>query len=292
QARSISNFEYLMALNRSAGRSFADLSQYPVMPWVVSDWWSLDLDLEDPATFRDLSKPVGALNPERLETLRKRFIDMPEPKFLYGTHYSTPGYVLHFLVRHAPDLMLHLQRGKFDAPDRTFTSIPSSFRSVTTNSADVKELIPEFFAGDGSFLKNLQGLDLGDKQNGQAVGDVELPLWANDAEDLIARHVGCRVEALECEHVSANLHSWVDLIFGCKQTGAEADEADNLFYPVTYQGGVDWGEVAARDDPGERRALELQVAEFGQCPRQLFSQPHPCRNATPGETAVEPTRHI
>ena len=29
--------------------------------------------------------------------------------FLYGTHYSTPGYVAHFLVRRAPDLSLHLQ---------------------------------------------------------------------------------------------------------------------------------------------------------------------------------------
>ena len=24
---------------------------------------------------------------------------MPEPKFLYGSHYSTPGYVLFYLVR-------------------------------------------------------------------------------------------------------------------------------------------------------------------------------------------------
>lgn len=24
---------------------------------------------------------------------------MPQPKFLYGSHYSTPGYVLYYLVR-------------------------------------------------------------------------------------------------------------------------------------------------------------------------------------------------
>ena len=24
---------------------------------------------------------------------------MPDPKFLYGSHYSTPGYVLYYLVR-------------------------------------------------------------------------------------------------------------------------------------------------------------------------------------------------
>jgi hypothetical protein len=33
---------------------------------------------------------------------------MPEP-FMYGTHYSTPGYVMYWLVRAAPGHMLRLQ---------------------------------------------------------------------------------------------------------------------------------------------------------------------------------------
>lgn len=35
-----------------------------------------------------------------------------DKKFLYGTHYSTPGYVLYYLVRLAPAAMLRLQNGK------------------------------------------------------------------------------------------------------------------------------------------------------------------------------------
>ncbi len=34
----ISNFDYLMHLNREAGRSFNDLTQYPVFPWWVWVW--------------------------------------------------------------------------------------------------------------------------------------------------------------------------------------------------------------------------------------------------------------
>lgn len=48
----VSNFEYLMFLNREAGRSFMDLTQYPVFPWVVRDFTSSTLDLSDANTFR------------------------------------------------------------------------------------------------------------------------------------------------------------------------------------------------------------------------------------------------
>ena len=34
----ISNFGYLLYLNSAADRSFNDLTQYPVMPWVISDY--------------------------------------------------------------------------------------------------------------------------------------------------------------------------------------------------------------------------------------------------------------
>ena len=33
-----------------------------------------------------------------------------------GCHYSTPGYVVFFLMRSQPQLMLRLQNGRFDAP--------------------------------------------------------------------------------------------------------------------------------------------------------------------------------
>lgn len=119
---SISNFDYLLELNILAGRSFNDTTQYPVFPWVVADYTSPTLSLKHRKTFRDLGRPIGALRAERLQMYRSRLHDIPvgEPRFLYGTHYSTPGYVLYFLLRSAPDLMLKLHNGKFDSPDRLF----------------------------------------------------------------------------------------------------------------------------------------------------------------------------
>lgn len=45
-----------------------------------------------------------------------------EEKFLFGSHYSSPGVVLHYLIRQEPYTSMHiaLQSGRFDCPDRLF----------------------------------------------------------------------------------------------------------------------------------------------------------------------------
>nr|XP_054748414.1 BEACH domain-containing protein lvsF-like [Lytechinus pictus] len=233
QNKVISNFDYLMYLNSQADRSINDITQYPVFPWILADYTSLELDLSDPTTFRDLSKPIGAINPKRLERFRERRKDMPEPKFLYGSHYSTPGYVLYYLVRVAPEQALCLQNGRFDQPDRLFKSVAETWNNVLSLPSDVKELIPEFYQPEMSdFLINRKGLKLGTCQDGSTVTNVVLPPWADDEADFCRK---CR-EALESEYVSHHLHQWIDLIFGYKQKGPEAEQADNgkfLYYDVS-----------------------------------------------------------
>lgn len=44
----LSNFQYLMIINTMAGRTFNDLTQYPVFPWVLADYTSDELDLTNP----------------------------------------------------------------------------------------------------------------------------------------------------------------------------------------------------------------------------------------------------
>ena len=74
----MSNYEYLMHLNTLAGRSFNDLSQYPVFPWVLSDYTSATLDLEDETVFRDLSRPMGAQTPKRLADYELKYEQLKE----------------------------------------------------------------------------------------------------------------------------------------------------------------------------------------------------------------------
>ena len=84
------------------------------------------------------------------------------------------------------------------------------------------------------------------------VDDVQLPPWASDPSDFISKMRA----ALESEHVSAHLHQWIDLIFGYKQLGKAAIDANNLFYYLTYEGAVDIDQIT---DPTERTSIELQI---------------------------------
>ncbi|CAI8599125.1 unnamed protein product [Vicia faba] len=273
--RDITNFEYLMILNTLAGRSYNDLTQYPVFPWVLADYTSEVLDYNRSSTFRDLSKPVGALDTKRFEVFEDRyrnFCDPDIPSFYYGSHYSSMGIVLYYLLRLEPFTSLHrnLQGGKFDHADRLFQSIEGTFRNCLTNTSDVKELIPEFFYMP-EFLLNSNSYHLGVRQDGEPIGDVFLPPWSKGSpEEFIRRNR----EALESEYVSSNLHHWIDLVFGYKQRGKPAVEAANIFYYLTYEGAVD---LETTEDDMQRAAIEDQIANFGQTPIQMFRKKHPRR---------------
>ncbi|CAB1427709.1 unnamed protein product [Pleuronectes platessa] len=275
--REISNFEYLMQLNTIAGRTYNDLSQYPVFPWILCDYTSPILDLENPAVFRDLSKPIGVVNARHAQNVREKYESFEDPtgttdKFHYGTHYSNAAGVMHYMIRMEPFTTLHiqLQSGRFDCADRQFHAVPAAWQARMESPADVKELIPEFFYFP-EFLQNINGFDLGHLQISQdPVADVLLPRWATSKEDFIKQHR----KALECEHVSNHLHEWIDLIFGYKQRGEEAVKALNVFYYCTYEGAVDLDAIA---NENERKALEGIISNFGQTPCQLLKEPHPTR---------------
>lgn len=267
----ISNFEYLMELNTLAGRSYNDITQYPVFPWVLADYCSKTLDLGDPTLYRDLSKPIGALNPDRLKKFQERYCSFDDPvipKFHYGSHYSSAGTVLHYLVRVEPftTLAIQLQGGKFDHADRMFSDISSTWNGVLEDMSDVKELVPEMFYLP-EVLTNVNSIDFGTTQLGGKLDAVKLPPWADSPVDFIHKH---RM-ALESEHVSAHLHEWIDLIFGYKQRGEEAVAANNVFFYITYEGTIDIDKIV---DPVQRRATQDQIAYFGQTPSQLLTVPH------------------
>ncbi|XP_028833968.1 lipopolysaccharide-responsive and beige-like anchor protein isoform X3 [Denticeps clupeoides] len=276
QRREISNFEYLVFLNTISGRTYNDLNQYPVFPWVITNYDSETLDLTLPSNYRDLSKPIGALNPKRAAFFSDRYESWEDdqvPKFHYGTHYSTSSFTLMWLLRIEPftTFFLNFQGGKFDHADRTFSSVSRAWRNCQRDTSDVKELVPEFYYLPEMFV-NSNNYNLGVMDDGTVVSDVELPPWAKTPEEFV------RINrmALESEFVSCQLHQWIDLIFGYKQQGPEAVRALNVFYYLTYEGAVNLSSIS---DPMVREAVESQIRSFGQTPCQLLIEPHPPRSS-------------
>ena len=256
----MSNYEYLYWLNMFSGRSFNDVAQYPVFPWILSNYKSQDIDLSDESNYRDLSKPIGALNPTRLAKLEELYEDIKDTPTacLYRFHYSTPAYVIHYLLRCEPFTSLHikLQSGKFDHSSRLFKSIPASWDSVVGTNPDFRELIPEFYSIP-DFLMNTENYPLGDDVN-----DVQLPPWSHNPTEFIC----INRNALESDIVSKNLHHWIDLVFGCKQ---QSYEARNLFHP--------YSESRSIHEAEDQSIIEHYAANFGVIPEMLFKDPHPQR---------------
>jgi hypothetical protein len=56
----------------------------------------------------------------------------------------------------------------------------------------------------------VNNVELGLNHLEEKVGDVSLPPWAKNTEEFMMKNR----QALECNHTSANLHKWIDLVFG------------------------------------------------------------------------------
>lgn len=311
--REISNFEYLMNLNIFGGRSFNDPSQYPFLPWVLNDYRSSSIDLNDTNIYRDLSKPVGALGEERLQELINRLPELKNygfKQYMYSCFVSAPLTIFLYLLRVEPYTTQHiaLQGGRFDTPLRQFFSIPRLFDSVITQTNDYRELTPEFFF-DIDFLVNKNGFDLGcvaidslPNENDAKNDDSSEP----NTKSQIARSNSRKVistsrsnlksisnvelppwadskpinfiymnrKALESETVSQNLHKWIDLLFGVKQRGDEAVQSFNTYDEELYDDVWDKN----RDcDENQRSRIEATLDQVGQIPPQLFKSNHPQR---------------
>jgi hypothetical protein len=279
----LSNFDYLMWLNNLGSRSFHDPSQYPIFPWVLSDYKSERLDLKNPEVFRDFTKPIGAIGSQRLAELIKLFqdaLDFGDRPSLFSSYVSYPLMLLLYLIRMEPFTSLHidLQGGRFDNSHRVFSSIPNCWTSVTTQLNDYRELIPEFFF-DPELLLNPNGFDLGEV-HGRSISEVELPPWADSA----MAFVYLNRKALESEHVSKHIHHWIDLTFGYTQKGEEAKLANNQYKYEIYD---DVWLTETDHSDRRRREIEIIIEQIGQVPPQLFFSPHPSRELPVPKTHLD-----
>jgi hypothetical protein len=266
--RRISTYEYLIYLNILASRSFNNISQYPIFPWVLNSFDVATVNLDDPTFYRDFSLCLGAIRPEREQANLQPDSGMPEcgDLSLSRLHYSSPAAVVNFHLRLEPFTSLHvlLHGGKFAPADLLFSSLASTWRAISENLNDSCELTPEFYM-NSEFFENMNGLDLGYLPDGSVSGDCVLPRWARSWHEF----VGIHRQALESEIVRLGLPDWLDLVFGCQRRSVEKD---SLFPPFASPEDL--------SDSREREAALRYIRSVGSFPARLFDKPH--KKSDPG----------
>lgn len=247
QKRKISNFEYLMMLNIHSGRSFRDIHQYPIMPWISTNYSISRMLPKDPSFMRNLTFTMDS--------------DVSADK-IHPTWMLCDEFVYQYLVRLSPFSGSYrtLHGGKIDA-EHVLTSMETTFSKVFSRRLDVRELTPEFFSTP-EFLVNFDNVMAGD----QPLPDVQLPPWASSPIDFVYR----QRKLLESEFVSSNLPGWIDLVWGVEQkNGHRGNLFNRVLYPDVW-------------DVPENKSMVAQIEVMldcnGQVPQRLFKSKHPNRS--------------
>ena len=162
------SFDYLMLLNRLSNRSFNDVSQYPIFPWVISDFFSEQFVKNEKVQYRHLWDPLGVHSGVRRQRADELFQAIVQDKrkfkspFHQGVYISTPGYIMFFYMRAVPSLVVRLQSSAFSPPEKIFKSFESLWSSIHSMVNYPSELIPEFFcARQSEILLNRHKITLG-----------------------------------------------------------------------------------------------------------------------------------
>ena len=277
----ISNFSYLMFLNTISNRTYNDLSQYPIMPWIIGDYTSEIINLTSPESYRDFSYPIYAQAASLREQLQLKY-ESAEDEFMQyhcGSHYSTPGFIGYFLVRVKPFSLIaaEIQGGCFDTPDRLFFNI----KNMYDVNDKYQELIPEMFTLPEMFV-NVNQYVYGKTQGGDIVDDVALPQWAMKDVRLFSM---MGMKAIESANVSEKINDWIDLVFGYKQKGNEAIESCNVMRGVCYQFDTDKliterkkennSDELTKDILEELELKINEICDMGLNANILFNKAHP-----------------
>lgn len=204
----LSNFEYLLILNKLAGRRWGDHTFHPVMPWVID--FSTKPDDNCDVGWRDLSKSKWRLA-KGDEQLDFTYSTSEIPHHVSDECLSELA-VCSYKARRLPLSVLRMAVRTVYEPNE----YPSTMQRLYQWTPD--ECIPEFYC-DPQIFKSIHA----------GMTDLAVPPWAESPEEFIKLHR----DALESNRVSFQLHHWIDITFGYKMSGDAAIAAKNVMLPVS-----------------------------------------------------------
>uniref|UniRef100_A0A914VXL7 BEACH domain-containing protein n=2 Tax=Plectus sambesii TaxID=2011161 RepID=A0A914VXL7_9BILA len=205
--RRISNLDYLLLLNEFAGRTRNNPDNHPIFPWVC------DFSANN-GGYRDLTKVKYRMNKGDQQLDQSYCSPAHLPPHHIPELLSDIGYFVYLArVQSQKDLCSHV-RSQW-VPEE----YPSNMRRLYEWTPD--ECIPEFFEDPGVFTSLHSDMT-----------DLAVPSWCQSTAEFIEWHRS----VLESDHVSSQLHHWIDLAFGYKLTGEAAVSAKNVHLSLASKG--------------------------------------------------------
>lgn len=203
----MSNFDYLLLLNRLAGRRWVDHTFHTMMPWVID--FSVKPDENSDAGWRDLRKSKWRLA-KGDEQLDFTYSTSEIPHHVSDECLSELA-VCSYKARRLPLSVLRSAVRSVYEPNE----YPSNMQRLYQWTPD--ECIPEFYIDPRIFTSLHAGMS-----------DLSVPAWATSPEEFISLHRA----ALESDRVSREIHHWIDITFGYQMSGQAAVEAKNVMLPT------------------------------------------------------------
>lgn len=225
-----------MLVNKMSGRSFNDMSQYPIFPWVIADYSSHPVEFleaqRNDLIYRDLKKHTGNISEYKIADSEHNWEDSSDPdmacinvpQYGIGAFHMRVGMsasmrVSEWFCRLEPFATLSFNFHK-DRDERMPIDFQKAFDYLCRDKQFNSELMPEMFYIPEVFM-NLNKMVLGNQKNLNKQSDDEpetfsidnifLPPWALNYYDFVR----IQREALESKSVQKNLAHWIDLVFGC-----------------------------------------------------------------------------
>ena len=245
----LSNYDYLMHVNLSAGRLPHSPHCHPIFPWVTD----FTFPIRDPnsltGSWRDLSRSKFRLN-KGDNQLDETYLHSIPPHHITENLSDITYYM--YLARRTPLATLKLVVRNDFIPKH----YPDTLNRLYEWTPD--ECIPEFYT-DPTIFTSLHK-DVG-------LTDIQVPPFCADADDFISYHRSL----LEGDVVSKTLHLWLDLNFGKALQGPDAIRQKNVplhlnQWPPTNPTDTVCGSDACHDTGTSKNRFV-----------QMFTQKHPQR---------------
>ena len=291
----ISTYQYLLYINKFSSRSFNDINQYPIFPWIFLN--SLDEKNKENnfPNLREMSYPISIKDEADIEDsktfFQSTFEENEKHPFHYRLHYSTCGYLLNYLARVSPytEEQIRFQGGQFDNPNRQIQYI-EEILSILSQSHDNRELIPEFFITMEFFL-NLNYNYFGKRSvDNETINDMccQKKFFNSLSQYLYYNRLMINKKENKIAEIKLKLNLWIDLIFGKLQWDKKPNvDKLNLFGKYCYKQNVNFDKILDKyknKNYDEKTIIKKingkksRIINFGQCPEVLFTNKIPQEN--------------